>query len=105
MKKGLLNSFKYENEEVEILDTNCYGYTVKLNNGKILDGINKSAITIIENTNLDEIVINNSDEEIHVNSITKKVMFVKSNNRIYKSTRYINNFYYKSIVNEYFKNN
>lgn len=103
MKKGLLNSFQYENEEVKIIDSNSYGYTVELNNGKILDGIKKSAITFIEDSEPSEIVLTVADEDIHIDRNTKKILFVRIGKRKYKSSRYINNFYYKSIVEEYFK--
>ena len=102
MKKGLLNSCKYENERVEILDSNCYGYTVKLENGKIIDGVKHSAITLINEEECNEIVIEKCEEKIHVDKNSHIILFVTIKNRKYKSNRYINNFYYKSIVEEYF---
>ena len=102
MKKGLLNSCKYENERVEILNSNCYGYIVKLENGKVIDGIKHSAITLINEEECNEIVIEKCGEKIHVDKNTHNILFVTIKNRNYKSNRYINNFYYKSIVEEYF---
>ena len=102
MKKALLNSCKYENERVEILDSNCYGYTVKLENGKVIDGVKHSAITLINEEECNEIVIEKCGEKIHVDKNTHNILFVTIKNRNYKSNRYINNFYYKSIVEEYF---
>ena len=103
---GILNSFKYENEKVEILDSNSYGYTVKLKSGKVLDGIKRSAITLIEKKNNEEnndiIIIEKCGEYIYVDKNTHKILYVRINNRNYKASRYINNFYYKSIVKEYF---
>lgn len=101
--KGLLNTCKYENERVEILNSNCYGYTVKLQNGKVLDGIKHSAITLIDEEST-EIIIEKCGEKIHVDKNTHNILFVTIKNRNYKSSRYINNYYYKSIVNEYFAN-
>ena len=102
MKQGLLNSCKYENERVEILNSNCYGYTVKLENGKVIDGIKKSAITLVDGEENNEVVIEKCGEKIHVDKNSHNILFVTIKNRNYKSSRYTNNFYYKSIVEEYF---
>ena len=59
--------------------------------------------TIWNDEEITEIIIEKCSEQIHVDKNTHNILFVTIKNRNYKSNRYINNFYYKSIVDEYFK--
>lgn len=54
---------------------------------------------------INQIILTVDDEEIHIDKETRKILFVRIGNRNYISKRYINNYYYISIVNDYFKNN
>lgn len=55
---------------------------------------------VLESVN--QIILTVNEEEIHVDKETREIEFVIRNKRKYKSARYIKNYYYTSIVNEYF---
>lgn len=129
-----LNNLKYEiskkfnitlSQAYKVIKTLNRNNKVIFNNGKvsfmlkinsIANKVNKSFKTAlsskVEGENkmkvlnaINQIILTVDDEEIHIDKETRKILFVRIGNRNYKSNRYINNYYYISIVNDYFKNN